>query len=101
MLEVAVALPPRASLAGIEKIVEAECARAGLRLTLKGTLAAYPGCVHWHFKRGLERGALEITFWKTEQRLWFKAAAGRTARWMDEALPKLRRAIVKKLKSKR
>ena len=44
---------------------------------MKGTLASFPNCVHWHWKRGKERGTLEITWWGKQDRLWFKVAAGR------------------------
>ena len=98
MLEVEVAIPPRVRLAGVEKTVKAACDRAGLHLTLIGTLAKYPGCVHWHFKHGAERGTLEITFWKTERRLWFKVTAGRKAKWIETVIPSLRRVLEKELK---
>jgi hypothetical protein len=51
-----VAIPPGSSLTYIDIDLEDWCVSAGLRLTLKGTLAKYPGCIHWHFKRGRERG---------------------------------------------
>src|SRR4051794_41704257 len=55
-------------------VVESACASAGLTITMRGTLAAYPGCVHWHLKRGRERGTLEITWWPKTAELWFKVA---------------------------
>jgi hypothetical protein len=48
--------------------VESACAAEGLRLTLKGTLKQYPGCTHWHYQRGKDRGTLEITFWPAQNR---------------------------------
>ena len=71
----------------IPKTVEEICEREGLTLVLKGTLAKYPGCVHWHFKRGRLPGTLEVTWWKS--RLWFKISAGRDAAWMDNVIEKL------------
>ena len=40
----------------------------------KGTLASYPGCIHWHLKMGTQKGHLEITWWEAENRLCFKVA---------------------------
>ena len=51
MLEVNIAFPAGASLARMERLVEKCYAAKGLRMTLKGTLAQYPGCVYWHFKQ--------------------------------------------------
>jgi len=69
MLEVQVALPPPAKNLEVEMLVETACAAEGLRQTLKGPLAKYPGSVHWHFKKGKQRGTLEITLWKAQRRL--------------------------------
>jgi dihydroxyacetone kinase-like protein len=42
--------------------MEMVCEYANLRVTLKGTLKKYPGCIHWHLKREGERGTLEMTW---------------------------------------
>jgi hypothetical protein len=86
-----------ARLLDVEGVVERACAAEGLRLTLKGTLAGYPGCVHWHYKKGKERGTLEITWWESKRRLWFKVAAGRTGEWIEAAAEKLKKRIEKQL----
>jgi hypothetical protein len=93
MVELEVYIPVPARPASIPHIVEQACAAEGLVLTLKGTLAKYPNCVHWHFKKGKERGALEITWWERENRLWFKVAAGRTGAWIEEAMARLKEQI--------
>jgi hypothetical protein len=90
MLEVPVAISAQANLSKMERIVEASCAADGLRLTLKTTLAKYPGSVHWHFKSGDRSGTLEITLWSRERRLWFAMRAGRTAAWVDQAVKRLK-----------
>jgi hypothetical protein len=54
----------------------------GLRSTLKGTLRAFPGCVHWHFKKGRASGTLELTMWPAEKRIWFSVQRGRRAAWI-------------------
>ena len=76
MREIEVAIPADVKLDKAEAIIEAACSAEGLRLTLNGTLKQYPGCVHWHYKRGSEPGTLEITLWAVKRRLWFKVSAG-------------------------
>jgi len=93
MLEVEVFVPLAADLSTMGSVVEATCAAEDLRLALKDTLAKYPGSVHWHFKRGAERGTLEITWWEKERRLWFKVAAGRTGDWIEDVMPRLKRRL--------
>jgi hypothetical protein len=56
-----IAVPPDAQLLGAEEVIERCCEAAGLHVTMKGTVAAYPGSVHWHLKRGKEPGTLEVT----------------------------------------
>lgn len=73
----------------IPQRIEQLCLSQGLTLTLKGTLAKYPGCVHWHFKNGRAPGTLEVTWWEREGRLWFKVSARRDAPWIDEVVEKL------------
>ena len=76
------------STEAIWQTIEQMCLDEGLTLTLKGTLARYPGCIHWHFKHGKLPGTLELTFW--EKRLWFKISAGREGVWMDALVEKLK-----------
>ncbi len=97
MIELDVMVPAGADLAHIEHTVETACADAGLRNTLKGTLASYPDSVHWHYAHGRERGTLEITWWPARQRLWFKVSAGRTAPWLTALLPALRQSLAEAL----
>lgn len=89
MREIEVDIPAEARLDEAEAVIEAACAAAGLRLTLKGTLNAYPGCVHWHYKSGTEAGTLEITLWAVKRRIWFKVSAGRQGAWMEEKIGQL------------
>ena len=91
MLEVDIALQPDTDLPNLESLVETSCAAEDLHITLKGTLAKYPGCTHWHFKKGRERGTLELTWWPAERRLWFNVSSSRAGAWLDEAIARLRR----------
>ena len=93
MIEVELQIPVSAKSNSVVKIVEQVSNANGLTQVLKGTLASYPGSVHWHFKKNKEKGTLEITWWKIESRLWFKVAKGRMGEWVDEILPKLKRQI--------
>jgi hypothetical protein len=86
MLEIDIPIPSHINNDSIPAIVEQTCAQIGLDLVTKGTLARYPGCVHWHYKKGKARGTLEITWWVEKSRLWIKVAAGRTGDWIDEAI---------------
>ena len=91
------AIPAAADVSIMVLLVEAQCAAEGLQLTLKGTLAKYPGCVHWHFKRGSERGTLEITWWAKTRRFWFSIQARRTGAWVEETLERLKKVLTKSL----
>lgn len=97
MIEVEISIPLQTKSASLPARVEKAAASEELIQTLKGTLAKYPGCVHWHFQKGKERGTLEITWWPKEKRLWFKVAANRRAAWIDEAIPRLKQSIESKL----
>ncbi len=93
MREIEVRIAPDATLDKAEAIIEAACAAEGLRLTLKGTLKQYPGCVHWHYKLGKEAGTLEITLWAAKRRLWFKVSAGREGEWIEKAIERMKGEI--------
>jgi hypothetical protein len=69
-------------------------AGAGLTVTMRDTLRGYPGCTHWHVKRGRERGVLEVTLWPAGRRLWLSVHQNRNAPWIDAALPALRDELV-------
>jgi hypothetical protein len=93
MTELEVPLSNMLDPAIVDGVVEARAARLGLRATLKGTLARYPGCVHWHFKQRRERGTLEVTWWPQGRRLWLSVQAGRTAVWIEAAAADLKTAL--------
>jgi hypothetical protein len=77
----------------LEEAVDAACANLGLNATRKGSLAAYRGSVHWHWKRGKERGVLEVTLWPPGRRLWISVQAGRAAPWTSEAADRLQKLL--------
>ncbi len=94
MIELDVSVPAGAEPALIEQAVARTCADAGLRHTLKATLASYPGSVHWHFAHPSERGTLELTWWPARRRLWFKVSAGRARPWIAPLIPQLQQTLV-------
>ena len=93
MIEVDLQIPAHASSEHVVQVVEQVCSSDGLTCTRKGTLAVYAGCIHWHFKMDKRKGTLEITWWESKNRLWFKVAKGRTADWMAESITELKRKI--------
>ena len=93
MREMDLGVPPGCRADAIPRRIEEAIAAENLIVTQKSTLAHYPGCLHWHIKRGKERGVLEITWWEKENRLWFKIAAGRMADWIEATAAKLRALI--------
>ena len=97
MTEYDVPIPPGADLTAAVARIEACCLTAGLRLTQKGTLARYPGCVHWHFKQGGASGTLEITLWPATRRLWFALRPGRAAPWVTAIIPELSATLIHSL----
>jgi hypothetical protein len=95
MIEVELQIPDRIETEAVIRVIEQVCASNELTCSLKGTLISYPGSVHWHFKRGRQNGTLEMTWWESEHRLWFKVAYGRADEWMLESIPQLKEQIEK------
>lgn len=93
MIEVELQISDRVEPEIVLRVVEQVCASNELTCSLKGTLASYPGSVHWHFKQDKQRGILEITWWECEHRLWFKVARGRTSEWIMKRIPRLKEQI--------
>ena len=93
MIEIQLQIPDSVNPDALVRMIEHICIAYGLTCTLKGTLAGYPGCVHWHFKKGSQKGILEITWWELEGRLWFKVAHNRTGDWMEDSIPILKEQI--------
>jgi hypothetical protein len=99
MREIEFVVPRNADLTQSVKLIENICAQHELILSMKGSLAAYPGCIHWHYKRKNQKGTLELTLFAREQRLWAKVQDGRKAPWIDEELPALQLDIQRALRA--
>ncbi len=97
MIEVELQIPDSVETETVIRVVEQVCASRDLTCALKGTLVSYPESIHWHFKQGIQKGTLEVTWWESEHRLWFKVADGRSGIWIDERLPQLKEQIEKSL----
>lgn len=93
MIEIEIRIPSKIRPSALIKVVEQSCSDDDLTCTLKGTLAKYPDCIHWHFKKDKQRGTLEITWWERGNRLWFKVADNRAGIWIDEGIPSLKKRI--------
>ena len=95
MFEIEFQIPDGVNKDALIRYVEEICTANNLTCTLKGTVKKYPGSIHWHFKKDKQNGILEITWWETEHRLWFKVADNRVSKWIDESIPKLKEEIEK------
>ena len=82
----------------IAKAVEAAATSLGLRIALRTSARAYPGSIHWHFKKTREtRGILELTYWPKSKRLWAKIHRGRRADWIAGSLAELADEVAARL----
>jgi hypothetical protein len=76
----------RASVEAIERLWQAH----GLSVTLKTTQSKYAGSIHWHLKKGRERGTLEATLWPSQNRFWFSMQDGRKGDWVMPAAHRMK-----------
>jgi hypothetical protein len=93
MKQIEIDVPSTADLTDLDEAIEDAAAAAGLHVTLRGGLTQYPGATHWHFKRGDERGTLEITWWPREMRLWLSVHDNRDAQWIEPAMRMIQQAL--------
>jgi hypothetical protein len=101
MKEYPIQVEPHVDAKQIEMAVE-KCSRElGLLNTMRDTLAKYPGCVHWHFRKPLVNGTLEVTSWPSSNRLWISVQQGRSAEWLEETVPSMERCLQNALRSVR
>jgi hypothetical protein len=68
-------------LARMSGTIDELAARHSLSITMKDSLAKFPGSIHWHLKKGRERGTLEVTL-LPDGRLWFSMHQNRSADWV-------------------
>lgn len=97
MMEIEITVPSQTDLSQAEQLIEHCCIVGGLSINLKGSLAKYPGCIHWHLKRPGQRGTLEITLWTSARRIWFSVHTGRASARIEETLFRLKQDLEKDL----
>jgi hypothetical protein len=97
MTNISLAVPAGADFFRVASVVEGSCDHMGLRQTMKDTLGAYPGCVHWHYRRPGQSGTFEVTAWPAERKLWITVHDSRRAAWIDESLPRLKAEMKRRL----
>ena len=93
MQEVEFQVPGGCDLASAENLIEHVCAALDLQPAMKSTLASYPGSVHWHYKRGKEKGTLELTLAPGSRRIWAQVHINRNGAWIEEVLPRVRAEV--------
>jgi len=93
VIEFDIRLPSGTAPESVPELVETVCANEMLIRATRGTLATFPGCTHWHYKRAGVPGTLEITWWPKAERLWFKVAEGRDGPWLGTTMPRLKRRL--------
>jgi hypothetical protein len=89
LIEIEIFFPSEFSASRCEQVIENVATNHGLFATMKDTLKQFPGCIHWHYKRGKERGVLEITLWPQEPRAWISIHDNRKGEWMESVIPAL------------
>ncbi len=97
MREIEILLPPAVAPDAVTRAIDASVAECGLTVTLRDSLKKFPGCVHWHLKRGLEPGTLEVTLWPSQHRAWLSVQKGRAAPWIEVELKRLDDALQRRL----
>jgi hypothetical protein len=97
MREQPIMLPANHDASAVEASVDAALAAFGLSITVKDTLKQYPGCTHWHAKRGKQAGILEATYWPAQQRLWLSVHHNRSAAWIEAIIEPLRADIEQRI----
>jgi len=90
-------LPAGLTLAEAARWIEADCAAEDLRVGSRGTLATYPGSIHWHLKRGQEMGTLEVTLLNRERRIHLSVHKNRTAPWTEATLERLASSLTARI----
>ena len=99
MQQIEFTVPKQTDLKNADALIEGVCAAHGLHAAMKGTLATYPGSIHWHFKKTKEKGTLELTLLCADRRIWASIHSNRTAPWIEESLSQLRAEIERALRA--
>ena len=94
METIELALPGQLASDHLIALIERGAGDAGLVVAIRTTLRTYPGSTHWHVQQPGAKGVLEITYWPSQQRLWFAMHANRRADWIGAAIQTLKKRIL-------
>jgi len=95
MRNIEIELSPRANPSKVEKTIDAIFVVVGLRVSLRGTLKKFPGCIHSHARSAGQSGTLELTLWPQQHRAWISIQDGRNAEWIREKLTEIQHLLAK------
>jgi hypothetical protein len=99
MIEIELTVPSDCDFGPVASRIDRIISNSQLRITLRGSLASYPGCTHWHTKMENHKGTLEITSFPRDRRVWLKVQSGRNGPWIEPAAAELKRAIERELRA--
>lgn len=94
MTESEVPIPSTVELTAAEAHIESVALDLGLAVRLKGSLAKFDGCIHWHFGMRGRSGTLEVTLWPAHRRCWISIHSGRRADWVYDRANELRTRLL-------
>ena len=77
----------------LAQTIDEMSAAHGLSITMKSSLKKFPGSIHWHLKKGRERGTLEVTLLPAGRRLWVSMRENRSAAWVMKMAREFKRKI--------
>jgi hypothetical protein len=69
----------------------------GLNTASLHTLKSIPGSIHWHVKKGKEKGLLEITYVSKQKQVWVDIHDNRRSDWNLRLIESFTEAIRKEL----
>jgi hypothetical protein len=70
--------------------IEKQCSGMHLTLTMKGSLKSLLLNMHWHYKKGKEKGVMEITLLQQSNEVIITYKANRSGAWIEEAMESLK-----------
>ena len=82
-------MPSKMDWSAAPAIIESTCAELGLVQSLRGSLAKYPGAIHWHYKMPAQTGTLEITVSESRHEIWISVQSGRRAEWIPDKVEQI------------
>ena len=75
------------------------CDALHLTATMKGSLKSLPDNIHWHYKKGKEKGTLEITLLSETNEIILSCKNNRRGDWIEGAMKELESKLTFRLRS--